>query len=83
MSVSEPVMNLESGEAEGLLTVADGVVLSGQWQSSSKELLTRPPALPRHLPICYFPLCTRLFVWRRADVMVPRDRAVPAPRFDA
>lgn len=35
----EPVMNLELGEAEGLLAVADGVVLSGQWQSSSSELL--------------------------------------------
>lgn len=56
MSVFEPVMNSELGEAEGLFAVADGVVLSGQWQSSSKELITRPPALPRLLPICCFPL---------------------------
>lgn len=76
MSVFEPVMNSELGEAEGLLAAADGVVLSGQWRSSSKELITRPPASPRLLPICHFPLV--LFVWRQADVVAPSDGAAPA-----
>lgn len=62
MCVFEPMMNLELGEAEDLFAVADGAVLSGQWQSSSLNLLSRPPALRMLVPMCYFPLVHTLYL---------------------